>query len=179
MFGIRIRRIIHYPAVSGSGGYFYIRIRRYPESPDTGIYRIPVSPHPNISELFESTLNLCIYTQRQSTDLDLCSLTEVMSARRRHTRRVSGELRVIVLQQGPAACSTDCRHQVALPSHIPVSSSARAVDFRPCDEFIELKPEFARGHPTIHPRVRLRAATQSRILCSPQYPVLITHNLKF
>ena len=64
MFGIRIRRIIHYPAVSGSGGYFYIRIRRYPESPDTGIYRIPVSPHPNISELFESTLNLCIYTQR-------------------------------------------------------------------------------------------------------------------
>ena len=38
MFRIRIRRIIHYPIVSGSGGYFYIRIRQYPESLDIGIY---------------------------------------------------------------------------------------------------------------------------------------------
>jgi hypothetical protein len=58
MFGIRIRRIIHYPADTGSGGYFYIRIRRYPESPDTGIYRIPVSPNPNISKLLDYNTNI-------------------------------------------------------------------------------------------------------------------------
>jgi hypothetical protein len=57
MFGIQNWRIIHYPVVSGFGGYFYIRIWWYPESPDTEMFRIPVSPNPNISKFMQSTLN--------------------------------------------------------------------------------------------------------------------------
>jgi len=41
---VRIRRLIHYPATFGSGGFFNNQIHRNPESTDSGISRSPGTP---------------------------------------------------------------------------------------------------------------------------------------